>query len=370
MPYRMFFLVCTCIGAVGTALVWLMYRTGLDILKPYWTLAICMIAPILFGVSNIYLNSLPIKVTRYMAWIGGVWMGFIFFSFLLLTVFIVLYILGRITGWSGLAPIASQVLLAVAVVATSLGVWQTLHPNVRRYTFRTYKSISQSYRIAFVSDLHFGALFGNDHGNKLAALVNQEDPDLIILGGDIIDRDLYFALREGSLKTLRKMKAPQGIFAVMGNHDLAGGTSGEERAYLENMGIHFLINDSLPINKDIWMTGLDDYRLGNRNYTFHVSEPDKLNIFVEHEPVHITEASKKGFDIYLAGHTHGGQTVPLNLVIQRMFMQIYGTQARGNMLTTVTSGFGLSGMPLRLGVPPEIIIITVEPGPLKKGNKI
>ena len=82
--------------------------------------------------------------------------------------------------------------------------------------------------------------------------------------------------------------------------------------------------------------------------------------------MHILEASQKGFDIYLAGHTHGGQTIPLNLVIRQMFLQEYGTRPWGNMLATVTSGFGLSAMPLRLGVPPEIVSITVEPASQKK----
>lgn len=366
MSFRMFFLICTCIGMVGTALSWLMYRTGLAFLRPYWTLALCLAGPAIFGFSNIFLNLLPIRLTRILAWIGGVWMGFIFYSFLFLAVFAALYLLGRIAGWPALAPAASTVILGVVILVTGLGVWQVLHPNVRRYTLRTYKPISRPYRLVFVSDIHFGTLFGVSHGVRLASLVNREDPDLVIIGGDIVDRDLDFVLREGSLTTLRHMKAPMGIFSVIGNHDLANGTGGQERTYLEKLGIHFLINDSIPLNQDIWMTGLDDYRFGKRDYDFHVTEKDKLNLLVEHEPMHILEASQKGFDIYLAGHTHGGQTIPLNLVIRRMFLQEYGTRPWGNMLTTVTSGFGLSAMPLRLGVPPEIVSITVEPASQKK----
>jgi predicted MPP superfamily phosphohydrolase len=367
MSFKFFFLILTMLGLAGSFLAWFMYRTGFSVLKPWWTLVPFLIMPLLFGAANVGLNVLPRGIVRNLAWAGGIWIGFVYYSFLLLAIYGVLWVLGRICHWPNLAPNAAISLFFVAVLSTGLGVYQCVHPNIRRYTLRTYKPIPQSYRIVFASDLHFGALFGKGYGRRFVERINQERPDMVILGGDLVDRSLDFAVREGSLETLRKIKAPVGVFAVMGNHDLANGTGEQEREYLEKMGIRFVVNETIPINSIMWLTGLDDYRFGKRDYAIPHMETAKLNLFVEHEPRHVLEAGQKGYDLYFAGHTHGGQMVPLNLITQQMYVQDHGTDPRGNMLSTVSTGYGLSFLPIRLGVPPEIVVVTVEPIKNKRG---
>lgn len=69
----------------------------------------------------------------------------------------------------------------IAFLGTGLGVYQALHPHVRRITLRTYKPLTRSMRIVFASDLHFGTLWGRRYGQKLVSRINAEDPDLVIL---------------------------------------------------------------------------------------------------------------------------------------------------------------------------------------------
>ena len=364
----MFFLIVTALGLVGSTFSWGMYRTGFSLLHSAWTLLPFLLMPLIFAIGNIFTESLPVTLIRYFSWSGGVWMGFIFYSVLLSIFYGVCWLLGRFSQSPNLAPNAAITIFFIAFLGTGLGVYQALHPHVRRITLRTYKPLTRSMRIVFASDLHFGTLWGRRYGQKLVSRINAEDPDLVIFGGDLVDRSLSFVMREGSMDALRSLRAPMGLYSVMGNHDLMAGTGEQERTYLERMGIRFIVNESIPVSSSVWITGLDDERFGKKGYEAPAAQGSDLHIFAEHEPYHaehepyhVLEASQKEYDLYFAGHTHGGQFIPLNLITQRLFALDHGTQAFGNMLATVSTGHGLSVIPMRLGVPPEIVVVSVEP---------
>lgn len=357
---NMFFLIVTALGLVGSTFSWGMYRTGFSLLHSAWTLLPFLLMPLIFAIGNIFTESLPVTLIRYFSWSGGVWMGFIFYSVLLSIFYGVCWLLGRFSQSPNLAPNAAITIFFIAFLGTGLGVYQALHPHVRRITLRTYKPLTRSMRIVFASDLHFGTLWGRRYGQKLVSRINAEDPDLVIFGGDLVDRSLSFVMREGSMDALRSLRAPMGLYSVMGNHDLMAGTGEQERTYLERMGIRFIVNESIPVSSSVWITGLDDERFGKKGYEAPAAQGSDLHIFAEHEPYHVLEASQKEYDLYFAGHTHGGQFIPLNLITQRLFALDHGTQAFGNMLATVSTGHGLSVIPMRLGVPPEIVVVSVE----------
>lgn len=339
---NMFFLIVTALGLVGSTFSWGMYRTGFSLLHSAWTLLPFLLMPLIFAIGNIFTESLPVTLIRYFSWSGGVWMGFIFYSVLLSIFYGVCWLLGRFSQSPNLAPNAAITIFFIAFLGTGLGVYQALHPHVRRITLRTYKPLTRSMRIVFASDLHFGTLWGRRYGQKLVSRINAEDPDLV-------------------MDALRSLRAPMGLYSVMGNHDLMAGTGEQERTYLERMGIRFIVNESIPVSSSVWITGLDDERFGKKGYEAPAAQGSDLHIFAEHEPYHVLEASQKEYDLYFAGHTHGGQFIPLNLITQRLFALDHGTQAFGNMLATVSTGHGLSVIPMRLGVPPEIVVVSVEP---------
>lgn len=315
----MFFLIVTALGLVGSTFSWGMYRTGFSLLHSAWTLLPFLLMPLIFAIGNIFTESLPVTLIRYFSWSGGVWMGFIFYSVLLSIFYGVCWLLGRFSQSPNLAPNAAITIFFIAFLGTGLGVYQALHPHVRRITLRTYKPLTRSMRIVFASDLHFGTLWGRRYGQKLVSRINAEDPDLVIFGGDLVDRSLSFVMREGSMDALRSLRAPMGLYSVMGNHDLMAGTGEQERTYLERMGIRFIVNESIPVSSSVWITGLDDERFGKKGYEAPAAQGSDLHIFAEHEPYHVLEASQKEYDLYFAGHTHGGQFIPLNLITQRLF---------------------------------------------------
>lgn len=316
--------------------------------------------PLCFTVSNVYLHAFPRPVTRLLAWVGGLWMGLLYYAVL----GAVLVLPGLLIGWLGHAPAFSlrvtRIVAGVVLLLAAGGCWWATHPVVRQVTYTTDKPVPGPYKVVFASDLHFGGLFGTEYGKELAARINGQKSDLILLGGDIVDGDLPFVQQEGSLDTLKELRARDGIYAVYGNHDKRMDTATIERSLLEKEGIRFLVDETKPVNAWLSLTGLDDYLFGDRRARFQ-PETGKCNILMEHEPRRLEKAAEEGYDLYFAGHTHAGQLLPNRLITRKMYPLDYGSRWFGTMLATTSSGYGLWGVPIRSGPRPEIVVVTIIP---------
>lgn len=356
---KSFFVTLLLVGLGGSTAIWAMYRAGLSFLRSWWTLVPFWVLPLCFVFSNVYLNAVPRPLLRFLAWAGGLWMGFLYYSVLGMALFLVAFLVGKLGHWPFLAPRAAQVLFAGTVLLVAVGCWQALHPVVRKLEYVTDKNIPGPYRIVFVSDLHFGGLFGTSYGETLARRINEQNPDLILLGGDMVDGDLPFVLQEGSLGTFRKLRSTDGVYAVFGNHDKRLGSGAVERAFLEEEGIQFAVDKNRMVNPWLNLTGMDDYLFGNRRADYH-PELGKFNVFMEHEPRRIPEAAGKGYNLYFAGHTHAGQMAPNRLITRKMYFLDYGSEMVEGMLATVSSGYGLWGVPVRTGPKPEIVVVDIK----------
>lgn len=356
---KSFFVTLLLVGLGGSTAIWAMYRAGLSFLRSWWTLVPFWVLPLCFVFSNVYLNAVPRPLLRFLSWAGGLWMGFLYYSVLGMALFLVAFLVGKLGHWPFLAPRAAQVLFAGTVLLVAVGCWQALHPVVRKLEYATDKNIPGPYRIVFVSDLHFGGLFGTSYGETLVRRINEQNPDLILLGGDMVDGDLPFVLQEGSLGTFRKLRSTDGVYAVFGNHDKRLGSGAVERAFLEEEGVRFAVDENRMVNPWLNLTGMDDYLFGNRRADYH-PEPGKFNVFMEHEPRRIPEAAGKGYDLYFAGHTHAGQMAPNRLITRKMYFLDYGSEMVEGMLATVSSGYGLWGVPVRTGPKPEIVVVDIK----------
>lgn len=355
-----FFMTLLLVGLGGSAAMWALYRTGLSFLRPWWTLGFFLFLPLCFTVSNVYLHAFPRPVTRLLAWVGGLWMGLLYYAVL----GAVLVLPGLLIGWLGHAPAFSlrvtRIVAGVVLLLAAGDCWWATHPVVRQVTYTTDKPVPGPYKVVFASDLHFGGLFGTEYGKELAARINGQKPDLILLGGDIVDGDLPFVQQEGSLDTLKELRARDGIYAVYGNHDKRMDTATIERSLLEKEGIRFLVDETKPVNAWLSLTGLDDYLFGDRRARFQ-PKTGKCNILMEHEPRRLEKAAEEGYDLYFAGHTHAGQLLPNRLITRKMYPLDYGSRWFGTMLATTSSGYGLWGVPIRSGPRPEIVVVTIIP---------
>ena len=227
-------------------------------------------------------------------------------------------------------------------------------------------------RIAVISDIHTGSPFIND--KKLHTIVertNQLHPDLIVILGDYIVSNGWVFRRvepEVFAPVLKNLSAPLGTYSVLGNHDWW--YNGKKvRAALEQNGIKVLENEVVQIQAHgvpLWLVGLADVWTRQQSIEETVAKvPEgQMMIALTHNPDIFPEVPQR-VPLLLAGHTHGGQVrFPLigTVVQSTRFGQRYerGHVFENNHHLFVTTGIGTSIIPVRFGVTPEIVLLTLR----------
>jgi predicted MPP superfamily phosphohydrolase len=227
-------------------------------------------------------------------------------------------------------------------------------------------------RIALIGDIHTGGPFINDKKlNQIVELTNQQNPDLIVLLGDYMSPNKWYSHRvepEVTAAHLKSLKAPLGVYAILGNHDWYYSGS-KVRGALEQAGIRVLEDEVAEVkwrNTSFWLVGLAD--LWTRPQ--HVSETvarvptGATTIALTHNPDVFTQLPQS-VPLMLAAHTHGGQ-VKLPLIGTPIVPSFYGPRfTAGHIFEEghhlfVTTGIGTSILPVRFRVPPEIVILTIK----------
>ncbi len=227
-------------------------------------------------------------------------------------------------------------------------------------------------RVAFISDLHIGSPhWGLSHLHELVARVNAEQPDLILLGGDYLINDIWFGDHvepEPIALELGQLRAPLGVFAVLGNHDWRN-NGPQVRAAFEAHGMTVLDDEARRIRhhgKSFCLLGVRDYtqRLRSAQKELELALPGMPLIVLVHAPDLFAGLDERA-TLTLAGHTHGGQ-VDLPLLGRLIVPSRFGSRfAAGHIVENgrhlfVTTGVGTSILPIRFRVPPEIALLTLR----------
>jgi predicted MPP superfamily phosphohydrolase len=277
--------------------------------------------------------------------------------------------------WGLLAMVLVELLGSLLIFWGSLFEVRQLKLTRLRVTSESMEPESQPLRILHISDLHIEKLTHREE--KLIDLMKQVKPDLIVLTGDYLnlsyvhDKDAQMAVK----KLLRQLTAPSGVFAVL------GGPTVDDRSVVpglfEDLPIRLLVNDWFDVkmqgDQQIVLLGVDCSQhmptdTANLVELVDASPNGVPRILLYHTPDLMPLASKQGVDLYLCGHTHGGQIrVPIYGAIltsskhgKRYEM---GRYIEGNTNLYVSRGVGLEGLGaprIRLFAPPEITLITIE----------
>lgn len=235
-----------------------------------------------------------------------------------------------------------------------------------------------NFKVAVISDIHFRAPYIDvPKLKKIVKMVNDQKPDLILIPGDFIESDQFamHLLYTAKIKyisplsePLKDLKAPCGVFAVLGNHDwwFNGDLITTE---LKKANIKVLENNSIEINKNgksFWIAGIADVESRTPNIAKTLSDvkDDNPVIAMTHNP-DIFPSIPSRISLTLAGHTHGGQVrFPFvgSLIVPSIYGQRYalGLIHEKNSLLYVSSGIGTSMMAVRFCVPPQIFIINLK----------
>ena len=228
-------------------------------------------------------------------------------------------------------------------------------------------------RIALLSDLHIGSPYnGLDKLEEVVRRTNAARPDLVLVLGDLVIQDVVggrFVPPEQIAPRLGRLRAPLGVYAVLGNHDrwLDGP---RVRAAIEGAGIPVLEDRAIRITRGgppFWLVGVSDYWTAAHDVQgalAQVTDRDPVLIFTHNPDIFPRIPSR--VSLTFAGHTHGGQVYfPLlgRLIVPSRYGQRYasGTVIEGGRHLFVASGLGTSIIPVRFLVPPEISIVRLEP---------
>ena len=254
---------------------------------------------------------------------------------------------------------------AALVSLVALGYCEaTREPIVRTATFKAPDGTEGALpvRVLLMSDLHVQAPdMVPDRLSRIVGQVNALHPDIVVIAGDFLGHNVLPTKRytiEQAVEPLRRLKASLGVFAVPGNNDRRDAPA---LGYaLQSVGVTYLDDDAVQVGS----IALGGFRWGSFEWRRRLFRLEGLRILVAHSPDRFPRLSK-GIPLMLAGHTHCGQVV-LPVVGALATGSQYGTRYfcglirdQGNTLI-VTSGLGTSLVPMRIGAPPDMWLITIE----------
>ncbi len=223
----------------------------------------------------------------------------------------------------------------------------------------TSKSLVRPIKIVMLSDLHLGYHNRVDEFRKWVKLINAEHPDLVLIGGDIIDGSIRAIKEQNFAAEFRKINAP--IYACLGNHEYYSGQKDALKFYQEAK-INLLV-DSVVTVDGINIIGRDDRTNHNRKNLDELTKELDMNnytILLDHQPFNLEQAEHNHIDFQLSGHTHYGQVWPINWIEDAMYEKAYGPLTKSNTKYFVTSGIGIWGAKFRIGTRSEYLVAMLK----------
>ncbi len=306
----------------------------------------------------------------------GIFLGnYIFFVHYLLIMSIILCLIHYFVY-----PISKKYLFIIIpltlIFIGSVGYYNYRNPLISHTQIALNKQSNiESIKIAFVADLHLTTTSNKDLFIDMVQKINEQKPDIIIFGGDILQNSHTKVVDDYS-EIFSKLKSTYGTYTVLGNHEYYGNDVEENIKYLKSVHIKVLRDEVLTIEGINFIARDDirrDYTSGERKslkdlYVENSLTENEPIIVVDHNPQSIPESLSQKADIQLSAHTHAGQFFPYNLLLKAKLPNAYGYKLIDNLHTIVTSGVSVGfwkivgpwQMPYRFGTRSEISIIEID----------
>lgn len=356
------------------------YSKGLQVFPPgtvgrtYYKLIFIFLASsylVARFLERIWLSA----VSDVFMWIGSFWLA----AFLYLLLIVVLIDLIRLINLA--LPVIPEIsktiffrrtlfwsIIGMVSLALLAGFINSLNPKIKKLDITIDKKVDglQELKIAFASDIHLGTIIGPRRANTIVKKINDLNPDLILLGGDIVDEDLAPVIRNNLGDSLKKLKALLGVIGITGNHEFIGGVEPAVK-YLEEHGVAMIRDTVIKMDDKFYIIGREDRDKRNFAGTNRKDIENLMQcldhslpiIMLDHQPFELDKKEELGVDLTLSGHTHHGQMWPLNYITKAIYEVSWGYKKKGNTHVYVSSGVGGWGPPVRIGNRPEIVLINI-----------
>ena len=283
-----------------------------------------------FIAGEVLEHTHPSVISEWIYRVGAFWLAFMLYLFL---VILFIDIVRLVNNFFHFLPAFSShqkaltgliVLASVSVIVIS-GHLNALSTRIKEINLEISKSVkgAQQMKVLMVSDIHLGALIGDNQEEKLVGIIKKNNPDLVLLCGDLVDGDIGEVLRKNLGRHIQEIKAPLGVYAIPGNHEYIGGIQ-KTLPYLRGININVLRDQVVVLPNGVQLIGRDDRdsrRMGDggrKSLAVLMQGVDKSSpvIVMNHQPFALEEAEKEGVDLHLSGHTHNGQMWPLNYMTE------------------------------------------------------
>ena len=324
-------------------------------------------------LGRIIENASVCSASTIFIWIGSFWLGLILYLFLFIVFFDVVRLFNYLfdfypliitDNYNNVKFIAFFVTLFISISTVIAGHINTLFPRTKEVNISINKEAGKldSLNIVLATDIHLGTIISNSRVDYLVKIINSCNPDIVLLGGDIVDEDIKPVIKNNLGEKLKKIIAKYGIYAITGNHEFIGGVN-EASKYLSDHNITVLRDATIKIDESFYLIGREDRTINRFKGAIRKSIKMLLQgvdqslpiITMDHQPFGLEESAANGIDLQLSGHTHHGQLWPLNFIVNRIFEVSSGYKKIKDTHFYVSNGYGTWGPPIRTGNRPEIV---------------
>lgn len=309
-------------------------------------------------------------------WVGSFWMGAMFYGLLIGLLFDLIRLGDIPFGW---IPdillknvyITRRILLVFSVAFVISILWYGHYLSLKLVTKNVIVSLSKNlkvdrdYHVAAFADSHLGALIGRARLEQIVERVNDIDPDICLIIGDLVDEPAERLA--WAIEPLSRIKSRDGVYVVLGNHEYYAGIK-EFSKFVNKAGIILIRDSSYTIENQLNIIGLDDSSARKQFQQKPVSiqsivgniDSSLPTVLMHHTPTRMFEAQAQGVDLMISGHTHGGQIWPFSFLTRLTYGVRQGMTNFGSMKFFLTNGVGTWGPPLRIGSTPEVVHFTLK----------
>lgn len=328
-----------------------------------------------YPFSRLGENLFPSAFIDLLTLVGAFWLGTLYYLFLFTLLIDILRIIDKRWRFLPKTLLTHSAGVVFIIFCTTLGLigygtWNARYPLTQNYEITIPKTAGSldTLQVVMISDIHLGNIIDNHRLEKLVNRINQLDPDIVLLAGDVIDSKVDVLANQDVIDNFDKLRPRFGTYAILGNHEYFDQKPDVAIQYLEQGNVHILRDQWTLIADSFFLVGRDD--LSRQRYTgtsrqdlgMIMTGIDRTLpiILLDHQPHSLQDGVEQGIDLQLSGHTHLGQLFPNSLLTKKIYEIDWGYLRKESMQIIVSCGVGTWGPPIRIGNHPEIVNITIH----------
>ncbi len=357
-----FFMIIIGIGSVFSFFIFNLYGVFKNPCIYKISLSVFVGFPLVFIISYALSAYNYNILNSWVHTLGSIWIGTLLYVFLTAIFLSLCYLFLQPLTLDQLQYIGTSCLIMI-FATISYALYNASHPVVvhMKVTSSTLAPLWAGKKIILFSDTHLGLIRKKAFAQKVVDLVNAQNPDLVLMAGDMIDGPII--PYEDFSRPFSTIHSTFGTYYTPGNHEWY---NVEPEKFINTMK-HFttaLIDQKIEVN-GTQIIGINyaqesesatQARLKQTGYT-----PTKPSIVIMHDPKNNDILTATGVSLVVSGHTHCGQFWPFSILVKRLYKdKTYGVRQLGDQATLTTCGVGTAQAPFRLGNKPEIVVIEIQ----------